>query len=89
MDSTSFTVNCTSTGSPATSVLWTKDGQLISAEEGVYDETQVLFDATTATYFNLLTVYAEPEDILGQYTCSVNNSIGIAATESITFEGLS
>ena len=72
-----FTLTCGSTGGPATTVIWTRDG---AAATG--DTSQTVM---TATYVNTLTVTGrEP----GNYTCSVaNNRTAQPATASLTVAG--
>ena len=81
-----FTLNCSSTGSPATAVTWTMDGETLS-NNITYQMIQMLRDATTATYDNLLTVNVQPQDGIGTYTCSVENSISEPAQQTLTLEG--
>ena len=56
-------------------VVWTKNGSTISSG-GLYESTQILRDATTATYDNLIAVTAAPDDLIGLYSCIVHDSIG-------------
>lgn len=81
-----FAVNCTSTGSPATRVTWTKDGVLLT-ESDTYRMTQVLYSGTTSTYFNMLEVNTGPYAVTGDYSCEVSNSLG-STTRNVTFRGL-
>ena len=60
-----FTLTCVSTGGPATTITWTRDG---AAATGV--TSQIVLNMTSITYNNTLTVTGrEP----GNYTCSVAN----------------
>ena len=61
-----FTLTCTSTGGPATTVTWTRDS--VTVTEGT--ET-VLDDPLTAQYTHTLTVTGRLE---GLYTCTVANN---------------
>lgn len=70
-----FTLNCTSTGSPATTVVWTKDSQVLSRVED-FVATQILRDGVNATYDNLLTIHSGPTNLTGVYDCTVINSVG-------------
>lgn len=80
-----FTLKCVSSGSPATTVHWKKDGQLL--EEGnTYHMTQILHNGATSTYYNLIMVNSGPYGIIGDYSCKVSNSLG-AATINISVEG--
>ena len=59
-----FTLTCTSTGGPATTVSWTRgDDTLISSSR--------VTDTETATYVHTLRVTGRQE---GSYSCSVSNS---------------
>ena len=75
-----FTLTCVSTGGPATTVNWTRDGGPVA---GVTSQTVI--NLITATYHNTLTVTGrEP----GSYTCSVaNNRTAQPATASLTVAG--
>ena len=75
-----FTLTCISTGGPATTVNWTRDG---AAATGVTSQTVV--DQEAITYHNTLTVTGrEP----GSYTCSVANvRTAPPATASLTVAG--
>ena len=64
-----FTLTCVSTGGPATTVTWTRDGAILSNDAN-YVFAKTVTDQLTATYNNVLTVTGrEP----GNYTCSVAN----------------
>ena len=62
-----FTLTCTSTGGPATTVSWTRGNDNLS---DVYDTSQVT-DTETATYVHTLRVTGRQ---VGQYKCFVSNS---------------
>ena len=83
--SPNFTLNCTSTGSPATTVIWRKDEMVLSSG-GQYEMIQTLQDGVTATYNNILVVSGTPSALLGVYSCSILNEIG-TATRNITING--
>ena len=83
--SPNFTLNCTSTGSPATTVIWRKDETVLSSG-GQYEMIQTLQDGVTATYENILVVSGTPSALLGVYSCSILNEIG-TATRNITING--
>ena len=75
-----FTLTCVSTGGPATTVTWTRDG---AAATGVTSQTVV--DQWAIIYHNTLTVTGrEP----GNYMCSVANVRTYPpATASLTVAG--
>lgn len=72
--STLLSLNCTSTESPASRVVWLKDFNRINFDDGVYNTYQVLVDGSTATYENTLTGVADPRELEGIYTCIVFDS---------------
>ena len=71
-----FTLTCISTGGPAVTVSWTRDG---AAAIGVTSQTVV--DELASTSHNTLTVTG---NMLGNYQCSVTNDRTIqTATASL------
>ena len=65
-----FTLTCVSTGGPATTVTWTRNGAILSNDAN-HVFTKTVTDQLTATYSNVLTVTGrEP----GSYQCSVANA---------------
>ena len=66
-----FTLTCTSTGGPATTVSWTSNNSTV-IEDSVHNITsQVLTDAETATYNHTLVVTGR---LVGEYQCTVSNN---------------
>ena len=75
-----FTMNCTSTGSVATSATWYKDDQVINPGF-FYDTVQILRDGVTSTYDNLLLVFSfSVSELPGVYRCEVSNSLSGSST---------
>ena len=73
----SHTLTCKSTGSPATTVSWMKDGQSLSTDGSTYQLTQTVTDRASSTYSNVLTVSERaPTDVAGTYTCTISNDLG-------------
>ena len=77
-DSSQFTLTCTSTGGPATTVTWTRDSQTVSGGRTVLDNT------VTAQYTHTLTVTGR---LGGQYQCTVNNNKPSEATTTFNVQG--
>ena len=73
-----FTVTCTSTGGPATTVTWTRDSETVSGG------MTVLNNAVTAQYTHTLTVTGR---LGGQYQCNVTNNKPSTATAQLTVQG--
>ena len=67
-----FTLTCASSGGPATTVTWERDGvQLMDDSE--YSISQVVEDTVQAVYSNRLSVYGR---LTGVYRCIVDNIRG-------------
>ena len=77
-DSLQFTLTCTSTGGPATTVAWNRDSETVSGG------MTVLNNAVTAQYTHTLTV---TERLGGQYQCKVENKKPSTATAQFTVQG--
>ena len=76
-----FTLTCTSTGGPATTVSWRRDGTVLS-DDSTYNITSQVTDTVTATYSHTLTVTGR---LVGEYQCSVSNiRTPSGSTRSIT-----
>ena len=65
-----FTLTCTSTGGPATTVSWRTDGIVLTDNSNNSITSQILIDAVTATYTHTLRVIGR---LVGEYQCSVPN----------------
>ena len=77
-DEESRTLTCVSTGSPATTVSWMKDGDFLFVDDSThYTLTQTVTDRVSSTYSNVLTVgEGVPGGVAGNYTCTVTNELG-------------
>ncbi len=84
--SSQFTLICTSTTSPATTVVWTKDGTTLSFDGTHYQHSQVLTNRRSSTYENILTSSGTPTNTKGNYTCTVSNRFG-TSSQSIAVGG--
>ena len=65
---------------------WMKDDEVITIND-TFEVIQRLQDGVTATYDNLLKVYSEPSEVIGTYTCSVDNSVSTPAVQTLAFQG--
>ena len=76
-DNQSRTLTCTSTGGPATTVTWRRNGNMITLN-ATHKQTQIVTNATTSTYQTLLTIGSSvnQSDIVGTYSCTVENNRG-------------
>ena len=76
-DDQSRTLTCTSTGGPATTVTWRRDGVVITLND-THQQTKRIVDSVNGTYQTVLTI--DPSvgwsDIVGTYNCTVENDRG-------------
>ena len=77
-ESPQFTLTCTSTGGPATTVTWTRDSGIVSGGMSVLD------NPVTAQYTHTLTVTGR---LGGQYQCNVSNSKPSQNSSNVTVKG--
>ena len=77
-ESPQFTLTCTSTGGPATTVTWTRDSETVSGGMTVLD------DPVTAQYTHTLTVTGR---LGGQYQCTVSNNKPSEDAANFTVQG--
>ena len=66
-----FTLTCTSTGGPATTVSWTVNNSAVTEDSAHNITSQVLTDAETGTYNHTLVVTGR---LVGEYQCNVSNN---------------
>ena len=77
-------LTCVSTGSPATTVSWMKDGQPLTIDGSIYHLTQTVTDRSSSTYSNVLTVSeTAPSGVAGTYNCTVTNELGSDSSEVV------
>ena len=68
---------CISSGGPATTVTWTKDGAVITPST-THQQTQMIVDTVEGIYQNTLTIAQSVtgDNLYGLYSCMVENSRG-------------
>ena len=83
-----FVLSCSSKNSPPTEVLWRKNGKLLSLSDTLsgYKMSQVLVDRVTSAYISTLTMDGVLDDVVGEYSCTVVNSLGTSNTSNTTIE---
>ena len=86
-DDQSRTLTCTSTGGPATTVTWRRDGVVITLND-THQQTKRLVNATNGTYQTVLTINSSvsQDDIVGTYNCTVENVRGVSS-ETVVVPG--
>ena len=85
-DTTTRSFTCTSTGSPATTVTWMRDGEPLTIDGVNYQLTQNVTNRSESTYGNILTIPVANQiaDITG-FKCNVTNALGwITAALTVT-----
>jgi len=79
-ESPRFTLTCSSTHGPATTVIWTRNSEVVSGGMTL----TVLDDPVNATYTHTLTVTGR---LGGKYQCNVSNNKPSEASASFTVQG--
>ena len=76
-DDQSRTLTCTSTGGPATTVTWRRDGVVITLND-TYKQSKSLVDPVNGSYKTVLNIdlCVDESDIVGTYNCTVQNDRG-------------
>ena len=76
----SRTLTCTSTGGPATTVTWRKNGVVIMLS-ATHQQTKNLVNPVTGTYQTVLTIDSSvgPSGLVGNYSCTVENTRGTSS----------
>ena len=85
-----YIFTCVSSLSPPTEVIWEVDGERIYFNDSYsdYDFTQTLVNCTTSTYYNTLSINGTIDDVIGEYSCTVVNSLGSSNTLTKTIKGV-
>ena len=86
-DDQSRTLTCTSTGGPATTVTWRRDGVVITLG-ATYQQTKSLVDSVASTYETVLIIdqSLDQRNIAGTYNCTVENARG-ESSETVVVPG--
>ena len=82
------TLTCVSHGSPPTQVMWDRDGERIYQNDTNYRFSQILVERTSSTYNNTLTINGTIEDVVGEYSCTVSNTLGSSNELIKTVKGI-
>ena len=83
------TLTCTSTGGPATTVTWRRDGAVITLN-ATHQQTKEVVDPVEGTYQTVLNIDPSvgQSDIVGTYNCTVENARGVSS-ETVVVPGKS
>ena len=80
------TLTCTSTGGPATTVSWRRDGVVITLNATYQQQTKRIVDPINGTYQTVLTIDPSVDHMVGTYTCTVENIRG-ESSETVVVPG--
>ena len=84
-----LTLYCYTRYTPPTEVFWEKDGERIPNNSSIYKFRQYMFNRYGSRYINALSVTASVEDAIGEYSCTVVNSLGQSSKYRRTVRGIS
>ena len=78
-----YSITCTTTGSPPTTVAWMRNGAELTTSEGGgrYTSSQTVIDRPSSTFDNVLTIKGSYGDAVGDYSCNISNSLGETSAE--------
>ncbi len=86
-DKETSTLTCTSTGGPATTVTWSKDGNPVQVDGQTLQQVQEVMDTSSATYQSRLTIVNKGSNLSGSYKCTVTNARGNISSGNIPVTG--
>ena len=82
------TLKCTTTGSPATTVTWTRNERPLTIDGNTYRLTQTVTNRAAATYENVLTITEQHSSIVGAtFACRVRNTLGSRISNDVQVPG--
>ena len=84
----SRTLTCTSSGGPATTVTWKRDGVVITLN-ATHQQTKRLVDPVASTYQTVLNIDScvGRSDVVGTYNCTVENDRGESSETVVVLSG--
>ena len=79
-----FTLTCTSTGGPVTTVTWMRDNEVLTGNGNYNITSWMLLHPENATYTHTLTVTGR---LVGEYECNVSNIRTPSSSGNLMVEG--
>ena len=76
-------LTCISSGGPVDSVTWMRNGATITANSSIFTQSQVIINATSSIYHNILTSFSSSNFMMGSFRCVIRDAEG--RNESQTF----
>ena len=83
----SLTLRCISYNAPPTSITWEKDGEPLDIDWNTIRMRQRITHYRNSYYENLLLIDQRPDDVVGEYTCTVSNKYGSSTGSTTTVQG--
>ncbi len=82
----SLSLTCTSSGGLVDSITWLRDGSEVRGESTVFSQTQILSDASSATYQHILSS-EDTSNLVGSFTCRVVEVSGNMVERTLALNG--
>ena len=86
-DRASGTLMCISSGGPVDSVIWTKDGSLITGDSSTFSQTQTITSTILSTYHHTLSS-SNSSNFVGSFTCTIRDAVGNSNSRTRVFNGM-
>ena len=79
-----FTLTCTSTGDPVTTVTWRRDGEVLTESSNYNITSWMLLHPENPTYTHTLMVTGR---LVGEYECKLSNIMAPSSSGNLTVQG--
>ena len=75
-------LTCISSGGPVDSVIWMRNGATITANSSIFTQSQIITNAISATYHNILTSFSSFNFKMGSSTCVIRDPEGRSKSQT-------
>lgn len=82
-------LTCRTRTAPPTEITWQRDGLNLTIDGNTVQMIQRVTDRTNSYYDNSISIFDDPDNVIGNYTCVVGNTIGHATSTVISIQGIS
>ena len=87
--SSALTFTCETRTAPPTEIAWQRNGVSLSIDGNTTRMTQTITNCRSTYYTNTLSIYGDPDEMEGRYTCSYGNRYSSRVTSSsVTVQGI-
>ena len=84
-----LTFTCETRTAPPTEITWKRNGVSLNIDGNTTRMTQTITHRRSTYYTNTLSLYGDPDEMAGRYTCSYGNQYrSLATTSSVTVQGI-